>query len=88
MNRETLLEMISALKQQRDELALKVHLGKKEAQDEWKELTAKLDELNAKLEPVKDAAQETGSNLFASFKQVAEEVRDGFVRIKDSLPKS
>ena len=62
MNRETLLEMISALKQQRDELALKVHLGKKEAQDEWKELTAKLDELNAKLEPVKDAAQETGSN--------------------------
>ena len=35
-------EMISALKQQRDELALKIHLAEAEAKEEWGRLDDKL----------------------------------------------
>ena len=85
--RETLLELISSLKQQRDELRVKANLGRKEAQDELERLSEKLDELMRKAEPVQNAAEETASNLVAALGLVATEVRDGFQRLRDSLPK-
>ena len=37
-NRDHLAELISSLKQQRDELALQIHLGKEEAKQEWEKV--------------------------------------------------
>ena len=34
-HQDLLTELISSLKQQRDELALQMHLGKAEAKEEW-----------------------------------------------------
>ena len=73
-----LAELISSLKQQRDELALKIHLGKVEAKEEWDKVTAKLDELTKDYDPVKDAVEESASNVLEAMKLVAGEVAQGF----------
>ena len=83
--RDRLAELISSLKQQRDELALKIHLGKKEAKDEWDRINAKLDELTKDYEPLKDAVEESAGKVFDAMKTVAGEVQDGFQRIRKSL---
>ena len=62
-DRDHLDELISSLKQQRDELAVQIHLGKAEAQEEWDEVTAKLDELTKDYDPLKDAMAETAGNV-------------------------
>ena len=84
-DRDHVAELISSLKQQRDELALKIHLGKAEAKEEWEKVTAKLDELNAEYEPLQDAVQESAENVFSAMKLVADEVQSGFERIRNSL---
>lgn len=82
---EQLAAMISKLKQQRDELAVRVHLGKAEAKEEWDKVTAKLDELTSEYEPLKGAIRETSENVFSALKLVAGEVQEGFDRIRKSL---
>ena len=57
-----LAELISSLKRQRDELALKIHLGKADAKEEWNKITKKLDDLTRDYEPLKDAVGETAEN--------------------------
>lgn len=83
--RELLAELISGLKRQKDEIALKIHLGKEDAKDEWDKVQDKFTKLSDDFEPVKDAMEESASNLFASLKLVAGEVKDSFDRIKDSI---
>ena len=78
-------ETISALKQQRDELGLQIHLGAAEAKEEFDEARQKLDKMSSEFEPVKDAAEESAENVLASLKLVGEEVMTSFDRIKKSL---
>jgi len=84
-NRNRLDELISALEQQRDELSLKIHLGKKEAQDEWKNVTDRLDKLKDEYKPVKDAMSESGKGLTDALLNVGKEIQEGFQRIRKSL---
>ena len=83
--REQLASLISKLKQQRDELAVKLHLGKAEVQEECDRVTARLDELSREYEPLKGAVRETSDNVLAALKLVAGEVQEGFDRIRKSL---
>ena len=84
-DRDQLAELISSLKQQRDELALQIHLGKAEAKEEWEKVSAKLDELTAEYDPLKNAVQESADNVLEALKLVAGEVQDGFDRIRKSI---
>lgn len=84
-SRELISDMIVKLKQQRDELALKIHLGKQDAKDEWEKVRDKLDKLTEDYEPLKNAASESASKVFDSMKDVAAEIKAGFDRIRDSL---
>ncbi len=78
-------DLIRSLKQQRDELALQIHLGKQDAQDEWKKVQAKLSRLSEDYQPVRDAVEESAGNVFESLKLVAGEIRESFDRIKKSI---
>lgn len=80
-----LAELIASLKRQRDELNLQIHLGKAEAKEEWQRVTARLDELLADYDPVKNALSESTENVVSAMKQVGEEIRSGFERIRKSL---
>jgi type I site-specific restriction endonuclease len=78
-------ETISSLKQQRDELALKMHLAEAEAKQEFDETIVKLDTLTAEYDPLKDAVGESAENVVESLKLVAGEVVSSFDRIRKSL---
>ena len=78
-------EIISTLKQQRDELGLQIHLGAAEAKEEFDEAKQKLSEMSRNFDPVKDAAGESVENVFESLKLVGDEVKASFNRIKKSL---
>ena len=83
--RQRTQELISALKQQRDEIALKIHLAESEMKQEWGRLDDKLSELSHRFDPLKDAVGETGGDVWESLKLVAEEIKNGFDRIRKSL---
>lgn len=78
-------QLFSTLKQQRDQLAVQIELGKAEAKDEWDKVTAKLDQLSQDYEPVKDAVGSSAESVFEALKLVAEEVQEGFQRVRKSL---
>ena len=71
-------ELIEMLKRQRDELALKIHLGKAEARDEWERLEKRLAELKAQAEPVGGVVSDTA-------RSVADEIKKGYERIRRLL---
>jgi len=84
-DKSRLEDSISALKQQRDELALKIHLGAAEAKEEFEQAKQKLDKLTADYDPLKDAVAESTGNVVSSLKLVGEELRTSFDRIRKSL---
>ncbi|TWU04192.1 hypothetical protein CA54_60740 [Symmachiella macrocystis] len=83
--RNSIGELISTLKQQRDELAVKIHLGAAEAKKEWEKATDKLDELTQDYDPVKRAVSESTESVTEAMNLVAEEVMNSFDRIRKSL---
>ena len=78
-------EVIAALKQQRDELELKMHLAKNEAKEEFEVAKDKLDQLTSEYDPLKDAVAESAENVGESLKLVADELMNSFDRIRKSL---
>jgi hypothetical protein len=84
-HKDLLTNLISSLKQQRDELALKAHLGSMESKEELKKLSTKFDQLANDFEPAKEAVEESAGDVWESMKLVAEEVQNGFERIRKSL---
>lgn len=83
--KSSLDELISTLKQRRDELALKIHLGNAELKREWEETTGKLDDLTRKYDSTKHAVEESAQNLSTSLQLVAEEIKNSFDRIRKGL---
>ncbi len=85
-DQKTLLEeLISRLKQERDELKLQMHLANMDAKDEYNRLSDKCDELNNQYEPVKDAVEETTANIFSALGLAADELKVGFDRVRKAI---
>ena len=79
-------EVLAKLKQERDELALRVHLGKKEAAAEWEKLEAKWHVIRARnMPPTQEAADETGVGVGLALELVADELKKGYERIRKLL---
>jgi chromosome segregation ATPase len=77
--------LIRDLKQERDEIALQIHLAKKEAQDQWADVQDKLTELEDRFDPVKDAVEETGEDVWDALKLLGSEIKDGFRRVREAI---
>ena len=73
-------KMIAELKQKRDELALQIHLGSKEAQEEWEALEKKWEKFAAE-------AQLEGSaeNVGAAAGMLGDELKSAYERIKKAI---
>ncbi len=85
-NEKTLMaELISDLKQQRDQIRVRIHLGNMELKDEFEKLDERLNHLNLRFGPIKDAIGETTENVWDSLKLVGSEVGNGFRRILKAL---
>ena len=64
-------DLVEALKRERDELKVQIHLGKAEAKEEWERLDAKWDELAAQREEMKAAATETAKEVGSALEMAA-----------------
>jgi len=78
-------ELTDDLKQQRDHLRLKIHLGGRELQDEFQMLDDKLAQLNTCYVPITNAVNTTARRLLDSLNQLGGEIEDGFCRIHKAL---
>jgi hypothetical protein len=83
--RDRIQELISSLKQQRDELAVRMHLAGAEAKQEWNRLDDKVNQLTHRFDPLKQAVGETTDDVWISLKLLGEELQHGFQRIRKSL---
>jgi outer membrane murein-binding lipoprotein Lpp len=83
----TLEEIISSLKQERDQIRVRLHLAGMEAKDEYERLSSKTEELLAQYEPLKNAVDETSENVFSALSLAAGEMKNGFSKIWHSLDK-
>jgi predicted nuclease with TOPRIM domain len=73
-------ELYRFIKQQRDELRLRMHLAGKDAKDEYARLEAKWKELEEKAEPLAEAAKEAARDAEAQAKSVASTALDTAAR--------
>ena len=89
--RDRMNEMITELQQERDELRVKLHLGKADLKDELAELDAKLDTLRGRAAEWADKADDQLDDVVADVRSKADgwlkEIREGFGRVRDNLTK-
>ncbi len=80
--KKKLTEMQAEIEQLRDEIKLKAHLGKKEAQEELEELEKKWKSLVIKCKPVTDELENTAENTGAALAIAADEIKAGYKKIR------
>ena len=87
--KEGLDDLLESLRQQRDELRVQMHLAGVEAKQEWERLEKKwtriLAEKSAESKPLREAVEESTKDVSAALEQVAEELKRGYQRIRDSM---
>ena len=83
--RDTMREMLEKLEQERDELRVRLHLGKAEAKEEWDKLDGRIAELRGRLDRAGDEAGEVMEDVGAAAKLLGDEIRLGFDRVRKML---
>jgi len=78
-------DLVNTVKQERDELKLRMHLASMEAKDEYDRLSEKCDQLAEEYQPVTDAVGKTADNLMSALGMVADELKFGFQRVRKAL---
>lgn len=89
-SRENVLEY---LKRQRDELKLQMHLGSKDARDQWEKLEDKWKEVEEWAEPLTSATREAASTAGEQAKKItgaaldvaAREIKSGYQKLRKML---
>ena len=83
--KSTLENLKSSVEQLRDEIKLKAHLGKAEAKDELELLEKKWETFLAECKPLTEEAGKTAENAGAALSLAAEEIKDGYKRLRKLL---
>jgi SMC interacting uncharacterized protein involved in chromosome segregation len=78
-------ELLEKLKQGRDELNVKIHLGKAEAKDLWQETEDKWRHLRRELDRINHDTDDVARDVGAAAMLLAEEIRHGYERLKKLL---
>ena len=73
------------LQTERDELKLKIHLGKMEVQEEWEKAEQQWQHFRTKADELGSAGKESAQDVGAALKLLGEEVVNAFSRIRKSL---
>lgn len=91
MKKEDIEQMIVKLRQQRDELKIKIHLAKADAEDEWAVAEKKWEELKPKIESMTASMATTGGELTkelgVTVKEIGDDILKGYERISNILKK-
>ncbi len=88
ISKEKLAEALDKLRQERDELRVKIHLGTMEAKEEWEELEKKWQRFESKAADAKDSVVETSRDVGEGAQLIAKELGSAYRRIRDGLRES
>jgi len=83
--RERLRETLERLEQERDELRVRLHLGKAEARQEWDKLDGRIAELRERLDRAGDEAGDVMQDVGEAARLLGDEIRTGFERLRRML---
>lgn len=78
-------EAMQVLQREADELKVQAALGKAEAKEKWDEVNGRLADLRAKVEAARGPAGEVAHDIAAKARELGDEVRDGFTKLRDLL---
>jgi SMC interacting uncharacterized protein involved in chromosome segregation len=84
-HRAKLDEMMKKLEAERDELKVKLGLAKLEARDEWQDLEKKMEALRGRMKVLGSEAKEASGDVGAAASSLAEEIKDGFTRLRNLM---
>ena len=87
MKKEDIDQMIEKLRRQRDELKVKIHLAKADAEDEWAKAEKKWEELKPQLESMAATGGEVAKELGGTIKEIGEDLMNGYERISKIVKK-
>ncbi len=85
--RRELEERMQKLRSMRDEIRVQLHLARAEARDDWEELEAKWAKLRARMDMLDNEIGKTSRDVGSAAILLAEEIRNGYHRIRESLKK-
>ncbi len=85
VDKDDIKEVFDNLKQQRDELRVKMHLAAADAKDEWEVLEKKWGHFEGKAKQVGGEAKEASKDIWEATKALGAEIREGYDRIRKQL---
>jgi hypothetical protein len=83
--KDTMEEQAKELREVRDELRVKLHLGAMEARDLWEELEKEWDQAEGKLKVLSGAGQEAAEEVGEATKVVLDKVKEGYEKLRNLL---
>jgi len=78
-------DLLENLKQERDELKVKMHLAKLDIQEEWDKAEKKWPEFKAKAEEILDGTKDMADEVVDSVKVVGHEIKNAYQRIRERI---
>ncbi|OLB54787.1 MAG: hypothetical protein E6K58_08875 [Nitrospirae bacterium] len=83
--KEQITKAAEHLKQQRDQLRVKLHLAKADAKDEWARLEKQWEEMRPKLDAAREEAGKTAESVGTALSLAMEELKRGYDRLRKRL---
>ena len=85
MAKKTLQDVMAELRQEREELRVRMHLAKAEAKQEWEELEKKWQHFESRVGDTAEEAKASGKNVGAALEHLGEELASAYRRIRNTL---
>ena len=83
--RERIDRQVDELRAARDELQVRLHLGKMDAEELWQQIEKQWEHTEGKLKVLGDASQEAAEEVAQAAELVLEEIREGYAKLRKLL---
>lgn len=83
--REELNKLAETIRQHRDEIRVQLHLAKEDVKDEWDDLEKHWERFRRKLDDVIHDAEEASRETRTNARQMGNELKDSYERLKKRL---
>ena len=83
--RERLEQEMEDLRTTRDELRVRVHLGKMDAQEQWEQVEKQWQQVESKLKIVSEAGREIAEDVGEAANIAFEELKEGYAKLRRLL---
>ena len=83
--RERLERELEDLRATRDELRVRLHLGKLDAQEKWEQIEKQWQHVESKLRLAGEAGREVAEDIGEATSLVIEEMKEGYIKLRKLL---